>query len=148
VSICQVRDTVCSLKNYCSSASRNSPSRSAIINRHRRECILSQFNPLHISTDFSSLGSVFYRVTPISMHHKWPIDVKFPSLNVASIIEITRLARFHLMFLKKGVVIGKVDREEMNFTRDLRVPTSNLNLGHRVSRMSRFVRTAGACGWL
>jgi hypothetical protein len=36
--------------SYCSRAPSNSPSRSAIIIRHRCEGILCQFNPLHIST--------------------------------------------------------------------------------------------------
>ena len=60
-----------------------------------------------------------YHVTPINMHHKWHIGVKFPNLNIASIIEIKRLAHFLLIFLKKGIVIGKVGQEETNFTRDL-----------------------------
>jgi hypothetical protein len=69
--------------------------------------------------NFFLLGSVFYHVTPISMHHKWPIGVKFPNLNITSIIDMTRLAHFLLIFLKKGIVIGKVDKEETNFTSDL-----------------------------
>jgi len=40
---------------------------------------------------FFCLGFVFYHVAPISLH----ISVKFPSLSVAAIMQLTRLAHFH-----------------------------------------------------
>jgi hypothetical protein len=58
-----------------------------------------------------ALGFVMYLVTSISSHHKWPITFKFPSLNVASVIENNISCSFSFNFPSGGVVIvmmGKV----------------------------------------